>query len=150
MFSSSIHAILDNPYGRSKKAGEELIFNYGEETGAKVFVYRFPNIFGKWCRPNYNSAIATFCYNIARDLPITVNDPEVIMNLVYIDDVVKELINALEGKENRKEKFCEVPVVYTVKLGKIVDLIYSFKKSREELTIPDLSDEFTKNYIARI
>lgn len=144
MFSSSIHAILDNPYGRSKKAGEELIFNYGEETGAKVFVYRFPNIFGKWCRPNYNSAIATFCYNIARDLPITVNDPEVIMNLVYIDDVVKELINALEGKENRKEKFCEVPVVYTVKLGKIVDLICSFKKSREELTIPDLSDEFTK------
>ena len=144
MISSSIQAKLDNPYGRSKKAGEDLLFNYSQETGARVLVYRFPNVFGKWCRPNYNSAIATFCHNIARDLPITVNDPKIVLNLVYIDDLVNELINALEGKENRIGDFCEVPVVYTVTLGKIVELIYSFKKSREELSIPDMSDEFTK------
>jgi UDP-2-acetamido-2,6-beta-L-arabino-hexul-4-ose reductase len=144
MISSSIQAALDNPYGKSKKAGEELIFDYSRETRAKVFVYRFPNVFGKWCRPNYNSAIATFCYNIARDLPITIHDPNVIMKLVYIDDVVEELINALNGKENRVGDYCEVPVIHTVSLGKIVDLIYSFKKSREERSIPDLSDEFTK------
>ena len=144
MISSSIQAKLDNPYGRSKKAVEDLLFNYSKETGSKVLIYRFPNVFGKWCRPNYNSAIATFCHNIAHDLPITVNDPKVVMNLVYIDDVVDELINALEGKENRKGDFCEVPVVYTVTLGKIVELIYSFKKSREERSIPDMSDEFTK------
>ena len=144
MISSSIQAKLDNPYGRSKKAGEDLLFNYSQETGARVLVYRFPNVFGKWCRPNYNSAIATFCHNIARDLPITVNDPKVVLNLVYIDDLVNELINALEGKENRVGDFCEVPVVYTVTLGKVVELIYSFKKSREELSIPDMSDEFTK------
>ncbi|NMB98533.1 MAG: capsular polysaccharide biosynthesis protein CapF [Clostridiaceae bacterium] len=144
MISSSIQAKLDNPYGRSKKAGEDLLLDYSKETGAKVLIYRFPNVFGKWCRPNYNSAIATFCHNIAHGLPITVNDPKVVMNLVYIDDVVNELINALEGKENRVGDFCEVPVVYTVALGKIVDLIYSFKKSREERSIPDMSDEFTK------
>lgn len=144
MISSSFQAALDNPYGKSKKAGEELIFDYAKETGAKVFVYRFPNVFGKWCRPNYNSVIATFCYNIARDLPITVHDPNVIMKLVYIDDVVEELINALNGKENRVGDYCEVPVIHTVSLGKIVDLIYSFKKSREERSIPDMSDEFTK------
>jgi UDP-2-acetamido-2,6-beta-L-arabino-hexul-4-ose reductase len=144
MISSSIQAALDNPYGKSKKAGEELIFDYAKETGAKVFVYRFPNVFGKWCRPNYNSAIATFCYNIARDLPITVHDPNVIMKLVYIDDVVEELINALNGKENRVGDYCEVPVIHTISLGKIVDLIYSFKKSREDRSIPDMSDEFTK------
>ncbi|MFY9593910.1 MAG: capsular polysaccharide biosynthesis protein CapF [Caldicoprobacterales bacterium] len=144
MISSSIQAKLDNPYGRSKKAGEDLLFNYSQETGARVLVYRFPNVFGKWCRPNYNSAIATFCHNIAHDLPIIVNDPKIVLNLVYIDDLVNELINALEGKENRVGDFCEVPVVYTVTLGKIVELIYSFKKSREELSIPDMSDEFTK------
>jgi len=144
MLSSSIQAKLDNPYGRSKKAGEDLLFNYSKDTGAKVLVYRFPNVFGKWCRPNYNSAIATFCYNIARDLPIKVNDPSVVMNLVYIDDLVNELINALEGKENRKDLFCEVPVVYTVTLGEIVELIYSFRKSREERSVPDLSNEFVK------
>src|SRR5690554_6673835 len=130
MISSSIQATLDNPYGKSKKAGANLLFNYSKETGAKVLVYRFPNVFGKWCRPNYNSAIATFCYNIARDLPIKVNDPRVVMKLVYIDDVVNELINSLEGKENRNGDFCEVPQVHTITLGEIVDLIYSFKKSR--------------------
>lgn len=144
MISSSIQAVLDNPYGKSKKAGEDLLFEYGREVGAKVLVYRFPNVFGKWCRPNYNSAVATFCYNIARDLPITVNDPSVVMNLVYIDDVVEELINALEGKEHRSGDFCEVPVVHTITLGEIVNLIYSFKRSREERSIPNMSDAFTK------
>lgn len=144
MLSSSIQAVLDNPYGKSKKAGEDLVFAYGKDTGARVLVYRFPNVFGKWCRPNYNSVIATFCYNIARDLPITVNDPKVVMKLAYIDDVVEELIKALEGKETRVEDFCEVPVVYTITLGEIVDLIYSFKKSRKDISVPDMSDEFTR------
>jgi UDP-2-acetamido-2,6-beta-L-arabino-hexul-4-ose reductase len=144
MISSSIQATLDNPYGQSKKAGEDLLFKYGQQTGAKVLVYRFPNVFGKWCRPNYNSAIATFCHNLARDLPITVNDPDVVLNLVYIDDVVNELINALEGKETRVGDFCEVREVYQKKLGEIVDLIYSFKNSREERSIPNMSDPFTK------
>lgn len=144
MISSSIQAELDNPYGKSKKAGEDLLFNYSKETGAKVLVYRFPNVFGKWCRPNYNSAVATFCHNIARDLPIQVNDPSVVMNLVYIDDVVNELIYALEGNENRVNSFCEVPVVHTTTLGEIVDLIHSFKKSREDRSVSNMSDEFTK------
>ncbi|SHI53377.1 capsular polysaccharide biosynthesis protein CapF [Lutispora thermophila] len=144
MMSSSTQAKLDNPYGKSKKAGEDLLFDYSRETGVKVLIYRFPNVFGKWCKPNYNSAVATFCYNIAHDLPITVNDPSVVMNLVYIDDVVNELVNALEGKENRNGDFCEVPIVHTITLGAIVDLIYSFKKSREERSIPDMSDAFTK------
>ncbi|MBO8173582.1 MAG: capsular polysaccharide biosynthesis protein CapF [Bacillaceae bacterium] len=144
MFSSSIQAELDNPYGRSKKAGEEALFNYSRETGAKVLVYRFPNVFGKWCKPNYNSAVATFCHNIASDVPITVRDPDVVLNLVYIDDVVEELINALNGKENRVGDFCEIPVVHKITLGEIVDLIYSFKNSREELSIPDMSNGFIK------
>ena len=144
MISSSIQAELDNPYGESKKAGEELLFSYGEETGAKVLVYRFPNVIGKWCRPNYNSAVATFCHNIAHDLPIQVNDPSVVMNLVYIDDVVNELISALEGNENKVDSFCEVPVAHTISLGEIVDLIYLFKKSREDRSVPNMSDAFTK------
>ncbi len=144
MISSSIQAELENPYGESKKAGEDLLFSYGEETGAKVLVYRFPNVFGKWCSPNYNSAVATFCHNIAHGLPIQVNDPRVGMNLVYIDDVVNELINALEGNENEVGEFCEVPVVHTITLGDIVDLIYSFKNSRENRTVPNMADAFTK------
>lgn len=144
MISSSIQAALDNTYGKSKKAGEDLMFAYSKETGAKVLVYRFPNVFGKWCRPNYNSSVATFCNNIANDLPININDPGGFMNLVYIDDVVDELISALNGKENSVGDFCEVSLVYTITLGEIVDLIYSFKKSREALFIPDMSDEFTK------
>lgn len=144
MISSSIQAELDNPYGRSKKAGEDLLFNYGKETGARVLVYRFPNVFGKWCRPNYNSVVATFCYNIARDLPIKVNDPSVVMILVYIDDVVEELINALGGNENKVGDLCKVPVVHTISLGEIVELLYSFKKSREDCSIPNMADPFTK------
>jgi UDP-2-acetamido-2,6-beta-L-arabino-hexul-4-ose reductase len=144
MLSSSIQAELDNPYGRSKKAGENLLFDYGQETGAEVLVYRFPNVFGKWCRPNYNSAVATFCHNVSHDLPITVNDPNVVMNLVYIDDVVEELVNALEGQENRNGDFCEVPVIHTITLGEITELLYSFKRSRSERSIPNMSDPFTK------
>jgi UDP-2-acetamido-2,6-beta-L-arabino-hexul-4-ose reductase len=148
LITSSIQAVLDNPYGQSKRAGEDLMFSYGKETGAKVLVYRLPNVFGKWCRPNYNSAVATFCHNIAHDLPIKVNDPNVVMNLVYIDDVVEELIRALNGKETRKGDFCIVPIVHTIKLGEIVDLIYSFKNSRSELSIPNMADAFTKKLYA--
>ena len=133
MISSSIQAEFDNPYGESKKAGEDLLFSYSEETSAKILVYRFPNVFGKWCRPNYNSAVATFCHNIAHDLPIQVNDPSVVINLVYIDDVVNELINALEGKENKVGEFCEVVVVHTVTLGEIVDLMEWQHFSRQKL-----------------
>ena len=144
MISSSTQAALDNPYGESKRAGEELMFAYARETGAKVLVYRFPNVFGKWCRPNYNSAVATFCHNIAHGLPIQVNDPNVVMHLVYIDDVVEELIGALGGQEHRQGDYCEVPVVHTVTLGRIVELLYSFKESRNTLGVPDLGDAFTK------
>ena len=144
MISSSTQAALNNPYGESKRAGEELMFSYARETGAKVLVYRFPNVFGKWCRPNYNSAVATFCHNIAHGLPIQVNDPNVVMHLVYIDDVVEELIGALSGQEHRQGDNCEVPVVHTVTLGRIVELLYSFKESRNTLGVPDLGDAFTK------
>ena len=144
MVSSSTQAALDNPYGESKRAGEELMFGYGRETGARVLVYRFPNVFGKWCRPNYNSAVATFCHNIAHDLPITVNDPNVVLNLVYIDDVVDELVGALAGKEHRTGDFCMVPVFHTVVLGDIVNSLYSFREMRENLEVPDLGDAFTR------
>jgi UDP-2-acetamido-2,6-beta-L-arabino-hexul-4-ose reductase len=148
LITSSIQAVLDNPYGQSKRAGEDLLFSYGKETGAKVLVYRLPNVFGKWCRPNYNSAVATFCHNIAHNLPIKVNDPNVVMNLVYIDDLVEELIRALNGKETREGDFCIVPIVHTIKLGEIVELIYSFKNSRSELSIPNMADAFTNKLYA--
>lgn len=141
MISSSIQADLDNPYGKSKKAGEDLMFQYEKETGAPVYIYRFPNVFGKWCRPNYNSAVATFCNNIANGLPITVNDPSVLMTLVYIDDVVAELIAALKGEANKREDgYCYVPVQHKITLGEIVDLIYSFKESRVTKEIPDMTE----------
>ncbi len=138
MISSSIQAALDNPYGLSKKAGEDLMFAYARETGAKVLVYRLPNVFGKWCRPNYNSAVATFCNNIANDLPIQVNDRSVNMTLVYIDDVVDELINALKGEETRQGDFCKIPVEHKITLGEIVDLIYYFKNQPDTLVIPEI------------
>ena len=138
MISSSIQAALDNPYGHSKKAGEDLLFSYSKETGAKVLIYRFPNVFGKWCKPNYNSAVATFCNNIANDLPIQVNDRSVNMTLVYIDDVVDELIRALKGDENREGNFCKIPVEHKTTLGEIVDLIYSFKEQQQTLIMPDI------------
>ncbi len=148
MLSSSIQAALDNPYGKSKLAGEDLLREYGRRTGAKVLIYRFPNVFGKWCRPNYNSAVATFCHNIARDLPITVNDPKVKMRLVYIDDVVAELIAALKGEEHCKDDLCYVPVEHERLLGEIAELLYSFKTSREARTVPDMSDAFVKKLYA--
>ena len=154
MISSSIQATCigryDSEYGRSKKAGEELIFAYGEETGAKVLVYRFPNLFGKWCRPNYNSAVATFCNNIANDLPITVNDPAVQLELLYIDDLVDEMIAALEGKEHHCEfdgidtilteegRYCAAPVSHEVTLGEIVELLNAFKNQPQTLVMPEI------------
>lgn len=139
MISSSTQAALDNPYGQSKKAGEELFFAYAKETGARVLVYRFPNLFGKWCRPNYNSAVATFCNNIANDLPIQVNDRNHLMTLVYIDDLVTEMLNALQGEETRDGAFCKVPTEYQITLGEIVDLLYLFKESRKTGYIPDMT-----------
>lgn len=145
MLSSSIQAMLDNPYGISKKAGEDLLFEYGKETGAEVYVYRFPNVFGKWCRPNYNSAVATFCHNIANGLPIQINDRNTVMNLVYIDDVVDELIKALDGNASVDSSgYCYVPVTHSATLGEIADLIHSFRESRNDLQIPDMADGFTK------
>ena len=154
MISSSIQATCigryDSDYGRSKKAGEELIFAYGAETGAKVLVYRFPNLFGKWCRPNYNSAVATFCNNIANDLPITVNDPAVQLELLYIDDLVNEMLCALENREHRCEfdgidtvlcengRYCAAPVTHKVTLGEIVDLLHAFKNQTATLVMPEI------------
>lgn len=144
MISSSTQAAFDNPYGQSKKAGEELMFRYSKETGAKVLVYRFPNLFGKWCRPNYNSAVATFCYNIAHDLPITISNRENQLSLVYIDDLLAEMIAALKGEENCNGNYCYVPVVHDISLGEIVDLLYSFKENRKTLEVPNMSDDFAK------
>ena len=155
MLSSSTQASLEgrfkgSVYGESKKAGEELFFSYGEETGAKVLVYRFPNIFGKWCRPNYNSAVATFCNNIANDLEIKVNDPSVQLELVYIDDLVDEMIAALENKEHHCEfngaefvlndngRYCAVPVTHKVLLGDIVELLYKFRDQPKTLIVPEI------------
>ena len=146
MNASSIQAALDNPYGQSKKAGEDMLLAYGKEVGANIYVYRFPNVFGKWCRPNYNSAVATFCNNIANDLPIQVNDRNTLLHLVYIDDVVAELLAAMKGQPHVDEQgYCYVPTVHDVTLGEIVDLLYSFKESRKNLMIPDMTeDSFSK------
>lgn len=144
LLTSSIQAERDNAYGTSKKAGEELIFSYGQETGVRVFVYRLPNVFGKWCRPNYNSVIATFCHSIANGLSIQVNDPNAVMNLVYIDDVVNEFIDALENKGDCSDAFCAVSPVYTMQLGKIATLVQSFKNCRIDKSIPNMSDDFIK------
>lgn len=145
MIASSIQAELDNPYGESKRAGEQLMFDYSKETGAKVLIYRYSNLFGKWCRPNYNSVIATFCNNIANDLEIKVNDPSVVLNLVYIDDVVAELIAALSGDETKEGDFCTVSTSHTITLGGIVELLYSFKNQSSTLLIPEIpNNSFAK------
>lgn len=141
MNASSVQASLENPYGKSKKAGEDMMFAYGQEVGASVYIYRFPNVFGKWCRPNYNSAVATFCYNIAHDLPIQVSDRSRRMRLVYIDDVVEELLQALDGHPHvDSDGYCFVPVVYEASLGEIVNLLYSFRESRKNLMVPDMTE----------
>lgn len=162
MLSSSAQASLtgrfgNSEYGRSKKAGEDLFLKYGEETGARMLVYRFPNLYGKWCRPNYNSAVATFCNNIANDLPITVNDPAVELELLYIDDLVDEMIGALKGEEHRCEfsglevlpqsdgRYCYCPVTHKATLGEIVDLLHRFAELPTTLTIPEIpADSFAK------
>ncbi len=162
MLSSSIQATLagrfgDSEYGRSKRAGEELFFNYNARTGARVLVYRFPNLFGKWCRPNYNSAVATFCNNIANDLPITVNDRSTELELLYIDDLVDEMIGALKGEEHHCEfegvetvlcdngKYCAVPTTHKITLGEIVDLLESFKAQPQTLVVPEIpNNSFAK------
>lgn len=155
MLSSSLQATLigryaEGDYGKSKKAGEDLFFNYSEETGAKVYVYRFPNLFGKWCRPNYNSAVATFCNNIANDLPIQVNDRAVELTLLYIDDLVDEMFAILRGMPHRCEfdglnevakadgKFCYCPITHKVTLGEIVDLLNNFKNQPSTLLMPEI------------
>lgn len=157
MISSSIQATLagrfgTSEYGKSKKAGEDLMFQYAKETGAKVLVYRFPNLFGKWCRPNYNSAVATFCHNIANDLPIQVNDRSTELELLYIDDLVDEMISALKGREHHCEfngvetilkddgLYCAVPQTHKATLGEIVDLLQSFKSQPQTLLIPEIPD----------
>lgn len=136
MNSSSIQAERDNDYGRSKKAGEDLFFAYAKETGAEVYVYRLPNLFGKWCRPNYNSVIATFCHNIAHDLPISVSDPAVSLTLAYIDDVVEELLRAATGNPTKEKEFCIVPTTHTVTLGEIVEWLEIFASQSQNLQIP--------------
>ena len=146
LITSSIQAAQNNPYGESKKAGEDLLFDYSKETGSKVYVYRLPNVFGKWCRPNYNSAVATFCHNIAHNLPIQVNDPNVILNLVYVDDVINSFIAKLkvESPLDLSNRFEEVSPVYTKPLGEIVSLLNQFKDSRLTLQLPDMGDAFVK------
>ena len=138
LLASSIQAERDNPYGRSKRAGEELVAAHGERTGAKTLIYRLPNLFGKWCRPNYNSVVATFCHNIARGLPITVNDPAVVLTLSYIDDVVDEFLRALRGLESRNGEYCAVPVTHTVTLGRIAELLQQFHAQPRTLVLPDI------------
>lgn len=144
MISSSIQAELENPYGISKKMGEDLIFDYAKEVNTKVYVYRFPNVFGKWSRPNYNSVVATFANNIANNLPITINNPESPLELVYIDDLVNELINALEDKANIIGDYAYVNPAHKTTVGKIADTFNSFKESRNDLSIPNMSDDLTK------
>lgn len=162
MLSSSAQASLtgrfgNSEYGRSKKAGEDLFLNYGNEVGARVLVYRFPNLYGKWCRPNYNSAVATFCNNIANDLPITVNDPSVELELLYIDDLMEEMIASLQGNEHRCEfnglevlptlngRYCYCPVTHKATLGEIVDLLHKFEEMPRTLMIPEIpADSFAK------
>lgn len=144
LLTSSIQAEKSNPYGESKRAGEELLFSYSEETGVKTFIYRLPNLFGKWCKPNYNSVVATFCHNIARDLEIQINDENAELTLCYIDDVMEEFIKAMEEVPTKDGRYCVVPVVHKVKLGELANLIESFKESRQNLHAPNLGDDFTK------
>jgi UDP-2-acetamido-2,6-beta-L-arabino-hexul-4-ose reductase len=144
VLSSSTQAAQDNPYGASKRGAEEAVFEYGRTTGSKAYVFRFPNVFGKWCRPNYNSGVATFCHNIAHDLPIQVNDPDAVLNLVYIDDVVCALGGLLDGRANLEGLFCLVQPVHSARLGDVVELIRSFRESRDSRKVPDMSDGLGK------
>lgn len=144
LITSSIQAERDNSYGNSKRAGEELLFNYSKETGAKVLVYRLPNLFGKWSRPNYNTVVATYCHNISRGLDIQINNEDAELTLCYIDDVLDEFIRALEGNETKNGDYCCVPVTHKIKLGDLADRIRSFNESRKELSVPNMEDLLTK------
>jgi UDP-2-acetamido-2,6-beta-L-arabino-hexul-4-ose reductase len=146
LITSSIQAAQNNPYGESKKAGEDLLFDYSKVTGSKVYVYRLPNVFGKWCRPNYNSVVATFCNNIAHNLPIQINDPNVVLNLVYVDDVISSFVAKLkvESPFDLSNRFEEVSPIHSVTLGEIVVLLNQFKDSRSTLQLPDMGDSFVK------
>ena len=143
LMTSSIQAALDNPYGRSKLAAEKALSAHGQKTGARIHLYRLPNVFGKFCRPNYNSAVATFCHNIARDLPIQVTDPAIRLSLVYVDDVVAEILRAVQG-----QPLGRVQPVYQVTLGRIVQMLECFKESRHSLACPDTGDEFSRKLYA--
>jgi len=140
VFSSSAQAQLDNPYGKSKKAAEDAVFAYGNATGNNVFVYRLPGIFGKWCRPNYNSVVATFCHNIARDMPIEIRDPEHILHLVYVDDVCKAFLAALDGECEVQNGFCAIRPVHETTLGALADTLCAFRQGRNDLSVPMLSN----------
>lgn len=144
LITSSIQAEIDNAYGKSKKQAEEEVINYAKDTGARVHIYRLPNVFGKWCRPNYNSVIATFCHNIARDQAVWVSDPSREIIVAYIDDVVRNFIESCRGKENKNGYYSVIDIEHKITLGEIVVLLNSFKKSRQNLEIPDMEDEFTK------
>lgn len=145
LFSSSIQAILDNPYGVSKLAAEQALLNWSNKNGVAVYIYRLPNVFGKWCRPNYNSVVATFCYNIARGLPININDPSKELTLVYIDDVISEFINALNGNPHMDEDgYCTVPRSFKITLRELVDKLFEFAQSRKSLIMPDFEVDFTR------
>ncbi len=144
LFTSSIQAEKDNLYGSSKKAGENLLFDYSKKNSVDIYIYRLPNLFGKWSKPNYNTVVATYCHNIARNLDIQVNNPEFELNLAYIDDVLEEFIHALEGKPTRNNDFYVIPVTYNIKLGELANLIKNFKESRNDLSIPNMEDTFMK------
>jgi UDP-2-acetamido-2,6-beta-L-arabino-hexul-4-ose reductase len=144
LITSSIQAEMDNPYGNSKKAGEEVLLNYYRETGVKVYIYRLSNLFGKWSKPNYNTVVATFCHNIARDIEIQINNRDVELNLCYIDDVLDEFLRALEDNPTIQDDYCVVPVTYSIKLEELADRIKSFKESRTNLSIPNMEDALTK------
>lgn len=148
MISSSTQAAQDNDYGKSKKAGEDLVFKYGKDNNINVFVYRFPNLFGKWCKPNYNSVVATWCNNIAHDMAITINDENIELTLCYIDDVCEELINCLSGNQHQDGDYCYVPITYTKTLGEIANLLKSFKENDTGIMVPSTGDEFTKKLYA--
>jgi UDP-2-acetamido-2,6-beta-L-arabino-hexul-4-ose reductase len=144
LITSSIQAELDNPYGQSKKAGENVVFEYGKITGANVFVYRLPNLFGKWSKPNYNTVVATFCSNIARSIDIQINHPDLVLKLCYIDDLLAEFIGTLEGIPTRDGIFCKVSAEYTITLQKLAETLKNFKNSRSSLSVPDNNNDLEK------
>lgn len=144
LITSSIQAKKDNPYGRSKKAGEDLILKYGTDHRVETYVYRLPNLFGKWSRPNYNTVVATYCHNVSRGLDIQINNPDAQLTLCYIDDVVEEFFKALQGNPTKNDAYCHVPVKHEIKLGELADIIKSFKESRNDLHIPNMQNGLIK------